>query len=287
MAPLTELAAAKVNLTLQVLGRRPDGYHEIRSLTAFADLGDQLSLVPGDDLRLHVDGANADALTTENLILKAARSFIAFRPEARAGTFRLHKSLPVAAGLGGGSADAAAAVRLLMRANNIALEAEEATRLCLGIGADVRVCLDSRAAIMWGVGEKQVALPQLPSISAVLVNPAVLLSTPAVFRALSADKMPDSIGEPDPIGPFKDAEALAAFVTPLTNDLEAAAKRLEPAIEKVQAELRCASGVLLVRLSGSGPTAFGLFSQQDEADAAAAQIAAKYPQWWVRSTVLS
>lgn len=287
MAPLTELAAAKVNLTLQILGRRPDGYHEIKSLTAFADLGDQLSLEPCDDLRLHVDGENAGALTTENLVLKAARSFIALRPEARAGTFRLHKSLPVAAGLGGGSADAAAAVRLLMRANNMALEAEEATRLCLGIGADVRVCLDSRAAIMWGVGEKQVALPKLPPVPAVLVNPVVPLSTPAVFGALSAGNVSGAIGEPEPVGPFEDAEALAAFVTPRANDLEAAAKRLEPAIDKVQAELSRASGVLLVRLSGSGPTAFGLFKEQHEARAAAAQIAAAHPNWWVRATVLS
>lgn len=287
MAPLTELAAAKVNLTLQVLGRRPDGYHEIKSLTAFADLGDQLSLEPGDDLQLHVDGRHAGELTSDNLVLKAARSFIALRPEARAGTFRLHKSLPVAAGLGGGSADAAAAVRLLMRANEMELEAEEATRLCLGIGADVRVCLDNRAAIMWGVGEKQVSLPKLPPVSAVLVNPAVPLSTPAVFGALSVDKVSDVIGEPEPVGPFEDAEALAAFVTPLTNDLEAAAKRLEPAIDQVQTELRRASGVLLVRLSGSGPTAFGLFKGQQEANAAAAQIAAAHPNWWVRPTILS
>lgn len=287
MAPLTELAAAKVNLTLQVLGRRPDGYHEINSLTAFADLGDQLSLEPGDELRLDVVGENAGALTADNLVLKAARSFIQLRPEARAGTFRLHKSLPVAAGLGGGSADAAAAVRLLLRSNNIALDAEEATSLCLGIGADVRVCLNSQAAIMWGAGEKQVAVPPLPQVPAVLVNPAVPLSTPAVFNALSAGNVADDIGQPEPVGPFDDVEELVVFAKPLDNDLESAAKRLEPAIGNVQDELLVTSGVLLVRLSGSGPTVFGLFSQQHEATAAAAQIASANPDWWVRSTVLS
>ncbi len=288
MAPLTELAAAKVNLTLQVLGRRPDGYHEIQSLTAFADLGDQLSLEPGDELRLDVVGENAGALTADNLVLKAAHSFIELRPEAKAGTFRLHKSLPVAAGLGGGSADAAAAVRLLMRANDIVLNADEATSLCLGIGADVRVCLDSRAAIMWGVGEKQIAIPPLPQVPAVLVNPAVPLSTPAVFKALSAANVTSAgVGEPNPVGPFEDVEELAAFAKPVANDLEAAAKRLEPTINKVQDELLGTSGVLLVRLSGSGPTVFGLFSQQQEAAAAAAQITSAHPDWWVRSTVLS
>lgn len=287
MAQLTELAAAKINLTLQVLGRRSDGYHEIQSLTAFADLGDQISLESGDGLRLDVVGENAGALTADNLVLKAARSFMQFRPETRAGTFRLHKSLPVAAGLGGGSADAAAAVRLLMRSNNIALDAEETTNLCLGVGADVRVCLDSRAAIMWGVGEKQVAVPPLPQVPAVLVNPAVPLSTPAVFNALSAANVPAGFDEPKPVGPFEDVEELAAFAKPVANDLECAAKRLEPAINNVQDELLGTSGVLLVRLSGSGPTVFGLFSQQHEATAAAAQIASAHPEWWVRSTVLS
>ncbi len=287
MARLTELAAAKVNLTLQVLGRRPDGYHEIASLTAFADLGDHLSLVPGDELRLDVVGESASALTTDNLVLKAARAFIELRPEERAGAFSLQKSLPVAAGLGGGSADAAAAIRLLMRANNIVLDAEEATSLCLDIGADVRVCLGSRAAIMWGIGEKQIALPMLPLTPAVLVNPAVPLSTPAVFRALSAGNVADEIDEPEPVGPFADAEALATFLKPRANDLEIAAKKLEPAIEKAQNALRETSGVLLVRLSGSGPTVFGLFKEGNEASVAAAQIAEAHPQWWVRATALS
>lgn len=287
MAPLTEFAAAKVNLSLQIKGRRPDGYHEVVSVTAFADIGDSLTLQPGEGLGLTIIGPFAQALTADNLILDAARAFLGARSEASAGAFRLNKALPVAAGLGGGSADAAAALRLLMRANDIVLAEDEATELCVRLGADVRICLDSVATIMWGIGEKRLPLSPLPRVPAVLVNPGMPLSTKAVYGALAAPALETAVQVPEAVGPFADVDALVACLEPLSNDLEAPAIHLEPVIGDVQRVLAAAPGICLVRLSGSGPTVFGLFRSEEEARSAAAGIARDHPDWWVRAAMLS
>jgi 4-diphosphocytidyl-2-C-methyl-D-erythritol kinase len=185
---LTEFAPAKINLTLHVLGRRADGYHEIESLVAFADIGDRLTFVPGDTLELEVGGPSAEAAGEgeDNLVLKAARALAEGVDGLRTGRFVLDKQLPVAAGLGGGSSDAAAALRLLARHNNLPLNDPRLHAAARATGADVPVCLDPKARMMRGIGEilsGPIALPELP---AVLVNPGVAVPTKDVFAALAA-----------------------------------------------------------------------------------------------------
>lgn len=286
MTPLSERAAAKVNLSLRILGRRPDGYHELQSLTAFADVGDELTLTPGDALDLAIDGPFGAELAGDNLILDAARVYAEMRPGGATGTFRLHKLLPIAAGLGGGSADAAAAIRLLMRADGASLPPADMQELCAGIGADVRVCIEQHATLMWGIGEKLIAVPPLPPLAAVLVNPGVPLSTRAVFEALAIGDAPGHIAKPEPIGTFADATALAAYLHDVPNDLQTTAETLEPSIVLARSTLEAAAGNLLTRLSGSGPTVFGLFADREHADRAASRISDDHPDWWVKPTVL-
>jgi 4-diphosphocytidyl-2-C-methyl-D-erythritol kinase len=182
--PLVESAPAKVNLTLRVLGRRGDGYHEIESLVAFADFGDRLSFSRGGNLSLTTRGPSAAQAGPgeDNLVLKAARA-LAARPDIALGAFRLDKRLPVGAGLGGGSADAGAALRLIARANGLARDDPLLFTAARATGADVPVCLDPRARIMRGVGEVLSSPLALPPLAAVLVNPAVTLATKAVFAA--------------------------------------------------------------------------------------------------------
>ena len=180
---LVESAPAKVNLTLRVLGRRADGYHDIESLAAFADVGDRLALTPGEALTLTVVGPNAAQTGAEadNLVTKAARALAARIPDFCAGAFRLQKNLPVAAGLGGGSADAAAALRLLAKANKLASDDPRLRDAARATGADVPVCLDPRARLMRGIGEILSAPLPLPRLHALLVNPGVAVPTKLVF----------------------------------------------------------------------------------------------------------
>jgi 4-diphosphocytidyl-2-C-methyl-D-erythritol kinase len=182
---LTEEARAKVNLTLRVVGRRVDGYHDLESVVAFADCADRLSLTPGSSLDLKTIGPLADACgeTADNLVLKAARLLGERVPDLKVGSFTLDKVLPVAAGIGGGSADAAAALRLLARLNGLALDDERLREVALLTGADVPVCLASRACDMTGVGETLLPL-SLPKMPCVLVNPRVPVATKDVFAAL-------------------------------------------------------------------------------------------------------
>jgi len=184
-APLVESAPAKINLTLRVLGRRSDGYHEIESLVAFADFGDRLRFSPGGALTLAVDGPTAVKAgdIDSNLVLKAAREIAARHDGLTLGAFRLDKRLPVAAGLGGGSADAAAALRLIARANGLTRDDPQLYAAARATGADVPVCLESRACVMTGVGESLLPLA-LPKLPCVLVNPRVAVATKDVFQAL-------------------------------------------------------------------------------------------------------
>ena len=272
----TEFAPAKVNLTLHVTGRRADGYHLLDSLVAFAGVGDVVSATLADDLSLAVTGQMAAGLSGEgdNLVLRAARLI---GVPARIG---LEKVLPVSSGIGGGSADAAATLRLLARLSGKALPARGEV---LALGADVPVCLAGRAVRMTGIGEGLGAVPALPDVWLVLVNPGVGVSTPAVFKALArAENAP----MPKEVPKLRGAAELAAFLTMQRNDLEVPAMALQPVIGRVKAALGAQAGCLLARMSGSGATCFGLFADPLAASAAARAIRAAEPAWWVADAPL-
>jgi 4-diphosphocytidyl-2-C-methyl-D-erythritol kinase len=279
-----EKAPAKVNLTLRVLGRRADGYHDIESLVAFAGVGDALTFKPGDDLALTVGGPTAAAAgdVADNLVLKASRALAERVAGVTLGRFTLSKRLPVAAGLGGGSADAAAALRLLARANALAPDDPSLMQAARATGADVPVCLDPRPRRMRGIGDILSDPLDLPRLFAVLVNPGVAVATADVFAALAAPPAGQNAPAAEPLGPA----ALLAEIAGGRNDLEAPAIELEPAIADVLAVLRKLPGCRLARMSGSGPTCFGLFDSSRAASAAARTLRVGYPAWWVRATVL-
>jgi 4-diphosphocytidyl-2-C-methyl-D-erythritol kinase len=291
---LTEEARAKVNLTLRVVGRRVDGYHDLQSLVAFADCADRLSLVPGPSLDLTTIGPLASACgeTADNLVLKAARLLGERVPDLKVGSFTLDKVLPVAAGIGGGSADAAAALRLLAKLNNLALDDNRLLEVALLTGADVPVCLASRPCDMAGVGETLLPL-SLPKMPCVMVNPRVAVATKDVFSALGLRNGELLVGTSDilqaPAWPEAGAsvedwvEALAES----SNDLEAPAMRIQPVITEVIAALNAANGAWLARMSGSGATCFAIFENTAEAQRAAQKIQLDHPQWWVHAGVLS
>jgi 4-diphosphocytidyl-2-C-methyl-D-erythritol kinase len=284
---LRETAKAKLNLTLQVMGRRADGYHELASLVAFATLGDIVELQPGSALDLVVEGQFAKALSRGNLVIKAAEAAKAVLPGLQLGRFRLIKNLPVAAGLGGGSADAAAALRLLAQANSGALAHEDLRALAAKLGSDVTVCLESRAALMTGRGERVQPLRAFPCCGVVLANPGVELTAGDVYSELGAPPISASpIGEPDVPDFAGDVERLIDYVGARDNDLAASASRLAPVIGDVLAALRDLEGARLARLSGSGPTCFALFGTIEEAEHAAVSLAASRPAWWIVASAL-
>jgi 4-diphosphocytidyl-2-C-methyl-D-erythritol kinase len=286
---LTTRALAKVNLTLEVLGRRADGYHDLASLVVFAGVGDELALAPGPALGLSVRGPFADGLDPgpDNLILRAQRALAARVPELKTGHFTLTKRLPIASGIGGGSADAAAALRLLARLNALPLTAPAVIEAARETGADVPVCLASRARMMAGVGERLGPVLSLPPLFAVLVNPGVAVATAAVFAALG---LQPGASNPGRMGrDTTSAEAAPVNVTQALatgNDLEAPARRLAPAIGDALAALAASKGCQLARMSGSGATCFGLFADCRQSAAAARSLARAKPGWWVKPTVL-
>jgi 4-diphosphocytidyl-2-C-methyl-D-erythritol kinase len=287
-APFVENAPAKVNLTLRVLGQRSDGYHEIESLVAFAEFGDTLSFSPGGELALTMRGPNAaDAgEDADNLVLKAARALAARVAGIGLGAFELDKRLPVAAGLGGGSADAAAALRLLARANNLPVDDGRLHDAARTIGADVPVCLDPRPRLMRGVGEILSAPLKLPPLPAVLANPGIALPTKSVFAAwkgAASEALPLDVTAAAKIG---NREEYLQLLATQSNDLEAAAIAIEPAVGEVLAGLRTLAGCRLARMSGSGATCFALFSSAAAAIEAAKALSSKYPHWWVRASAL-
>jgi 4-diphosphocytidyl-2-C-methyl-D-erythritol kinase len=288
-----EKAPAKINLTLRVLGRRADGYHELESLVAFAGVGDALTFAPGGALTLAVSGPTAQAAgdNADNLVLKAARALAGRIAGLTLGGFALSKRLPVAAGLGGGSADAAAALRLLARANGVALDDPRLMQAAQATGSDVPVCLDPTPRLMRGVGDVLSAPLDLPRLFAVLVNPGVAVSTRDVFAGLNLASGPASGGASSPAplvleGWGGEPTAFVAALAKDRNDLEAPAIELEPAIANVLAVLQALPDCRLARMSGSGATCFGLFPTNAAAAAAARTLRVGYPQWWVRATVL-
>jgi 4-diphosphocytidyl-2-C-methyl-D-erythritol kinase len=285
MTALRETAKAKLNLTLEVLGRRADGYHALESLVAFAQLGDSLELEPCDALSLAVTGPFAAALGGDNLIIKAAEVAKASNPGLKLGSFRLIKNLPVAAGLGGGSADAAAALRLLAKTNPGALPEAIIAAIAASLGSDITVCLESRAALMFGGGERVLPVAAFPPCAVVLVNPGLPLATREVFARLNAPplaKAPDDPVAPDLSGSF---DRLVAYVAARGNDLETPAIALAPVIRDILQALAQLPGARLARLSGSGPTCLALFRSLAEAERAAGLLAA-HPGGWVVATAL-
>jgi 4-diphosphocytidyl-2-C-methyl-D-erythritol kinase len=287
---LIERAPAKVNLTLHVLGRRAeDGYHELESLVAFTGFGDVLRLEPGASLSLVVEGPTAQAAGEEadNLVLRAARELSARVPQLRQGAFHLTKLLPVAAGLGGGSSDAAAALRLLARANDICVDDSRLLAAARATGADVSVCLAPRARMMLGAGETVGAALGLAPLPALLVNPGVAVATRPVFQRLGLQP-----GERAGVAPHSavsagaDHEALWPLLGKCRNDLETAALAEAPMICDVLALLGAARGCKLARMSGSGATCFGLFLSPRAAARAATAIRVAHPQWWVKAALL-
>jgi 4-diphosphocytidyl-2-C-methyl-D-erythritol kinase len=279
-----EKAPAKINLTLRVIGRRADGYHEIESLVAFAGVGDALTFTPGGALALSVGGPTAAAAgdIADNLVLKAARALAERVEHLKLGRFALSKRLPVAAGLGGGSADAAAALRLLARANGLAPDDPRLMQAARATGADVPVCLDPRPRFMRGIGDVLSGPLDLPRLFALLLNPAVAVATKDVFAALAVP----TAGQTAPAAISTDAAALLAEIARGRNDLEGPAIELEPAIADALAVLRKLPGCRLARMSGSGATCFGLFDSMDAARGAARRLRVGYPAWWVRATAL-
>jgi 4-diphosphocytidyl-2-C-methyl-D-erythritol kinase len=294
-----ERAPAKVNLTLRVLGRRPDGYHELESLVVFATIGDALVFTPGRSLALAVRGPTAVAAgnLADNLVLKAVRALAERIEGLKVGRFALSKRLPVAAGLGGGSTDAAAALRLLARHNRIALDDARLMAAARATGADVPVCLDPQPRLMRGIGEVLSPPLTLPGLPALLINPRVSVATKDVFAALRAAPVakhhPSGLAEEGwAAGGQANAaraqarDALIEFVSRHGNDLEGAAISLHPAIAQALAALRALAGCRLARMSGSGASCFGLFDSNRAATAAARALRLKHPQWWTRPTVL-
>jgi 4-diphosphocytidyl-2-C-methyl-D-erythritol kinase len=308
-------APAKLNLYLHVTGRRAGGeaavsrnigaprddmasgasrggYHTLDSLIAFAGLADRVtaSPAPPGDITLTIDGPFAEAIATtgeDNLVLRAARALAAATGTDAGARLHLTKNIPVAAGLGGGSADAAAALRALTELWGVDA-APHLDRIALALGADVPVCLASQPSFVTGIGEVVMPAPALPDAGLLLVNPGVAVETAAVFAAFDRTERQTSGSASSPAGPFAGSfadsfdsvAALAAALAPARNDLTVAAQGLVPAIGEVLTALTAADNCRLARMTGSGATCFGLFDNTGAAEAARAAIARSHPGWW-------
>ncbi|AXS42649.1 4-(cytidine 5'-diphospho)-2-C-methyl-D-erythritol kinase [Breoghania sp. L-A4] len=281
----TIVARAKINLALHVTGRRSDGYHLLDTLVAFPDFGDRLSVEPAEALSLTITGPFGAGLPADesNLVMKAAR-LLANRADVKTGArLVLDKRLPLASGIGGGSADAAAAFRLLKDLWRVDITVAEMSALALEIGADVPMCLASKPLIARGIGDDITLLPPLPDAGIILVNAGAALSTPAVFRRLED---PDNSPLPAMPDHFDGADALCDWLAATRNDLEAPATALAPQIGKVLAALGARPEVMLARMSGSGATCFGVCRSARAATGAAARLGHDHPHWWVRAAAL-
>lgn len=277
--PDREFARAKVNLTLHVTGRRPDGYHILDSLVVFPEIGDVLSVAGGDGLTLAIDGRFSGGLdAADNLVLRAARMMQA---GGQGAALHLTKNLPVASGIGGGSADAAAALRLLARYWKADLP--DAGALA-SLGADIPVCLASTHQRMRGIGENTEPVPGVPPFWLLLVNDGTPIATSVVFAALNgriSEPMPEKLPQ------FSDVHALATFLAGQRNDLEEPAREAFPGIATVLTALRSTDLCLLVRMSGSGGTCFAMYETQVAALAARRELRLNCPDWWVKAALVA
>lgn len=275
-----ERAAAKVNLDLHVLGRREDGYHELDSLVVFGPVADRLTFAPAAELELELRGPFAATVPhgEANLVLRAARDLAAWTGTERGARIVLEKNLPPSAGLGGGSADAAATLRGLRRLWGLELDLVQLLELAASLGADVPVCLYGRTARMRGRGERIDPVRNLPDLPLLLVNPGVELPTATVFEALRGRT--GERGRP-PLPAAATLPLFAAWLERGRNDLEAAACELQPVIVDVLTRIRGAPDCLVARMSGSGATCWGLFARPAAAAAAAEALTADRPGWWI------
>ena len=275
---LEELAQAKVNLTLEVLGRRPDGYHELDSIVAFADFGDRLWLYPGEPPRVGVTGPFAREITGDNLAARALALTAEAAPHFTLGRIEIDKRIPVAAGLGGGSADAAAVLRLLARANADEPIQPDWQTLALTLGSDVPATFASCSCRMQGRGERLSPLPYAIDVPAVLVNPSIPVPPNKTARVFSELSAPPLTSVPDHgVGHFASGR----------NDLESAASAVMPEIAQLLARLRACNGARWARLSGAGPTAFAVFDSRAQAEQAASKLSRDQSAWWVTAVTLS
>jgi 4-diphosphocytidyl-2-C-methyl-D-erythritol kinase len=279
---IVEAASAKVNLFLHVGARRADGFHPLQSLAVFTGMGDVLRAEAAPQLALTIDGPFGAGLAAEsdNLVLRAARALAADAGTLAGASLILTKNLPVASGIGGGSADAAAALRALKALWRLETSEDALLEIAATLGSDVPVCVPSRAAIMEGRGEilSAVSLPRLPML---LVNPGVAVPTKDVFGALNTRSGAE---RKLPSGDFADAAALLTFLDSTRNDLEEPARRIQPVIGTVLDTLASLQGVTLSRMSGSGATCFALFADDAACVAAGALLKAAHPGWWVAAT---
>ena len=280
-------AAAKINLSLHVIGRRADGYHELESVVAFAGLCDWLAFEPGDDLTLEVLGPRAREAgpLDENLVMRAARLLAASIPRLRLGRFRLMKRLPAAAVLGGGSADAAAALRLLAAEAGLPVNDARVRASARATGADVLACLSSQARVIRGIGDELGPAIRLPNIYAVLVNPQVQAPTSKVFAAFDLAAISSFESRPRPTVESSATDVLD-FPSLGRNDLQAAAIKVAAPIASVLERLSQIPEARVTGMSGSGATSFALFSDRRSAAAIRRTIAAENPGWWVEATDL-
>lgn len=315
--PVTRSAPAKINLYLHVTGKRADGFHELDSLVVFAGIGDRITVEKGEGLSLTITGPFADGLSTgdDNLVLRAARLLADHKDIAANAHLTLEKNLPVASGIGGGSADAAATLKALVEfwaielgdddihhvAHTVSNDLDTARALStlfklwrddlgsemlgtigLSLGADVPVCLAGYPAFMGGIGEKLEIAPHMPRAWLVLANPGVALSTPAVFKAREAE-----FSKPTRFGKHPhDAAELATILKRRSNDLAAPAITLQPVIQDVLDALEIIDTTLLARMSGSGATCFALYATENAAKTAAHQLSEEHPEWWIEAAEL-
>ncbi len=278
-SPIVRKAPAKLNLYLHVTGKRPDGYHLLDSLVAFATIGDELQAAPADRLSLTAEGpfsAKLDGPPGENLVWRAAERLAAHLGRPPEAALRLIKYLPVASGIGGGSSDAAATLNALCALWEVSPEAEALAKIGLALGADVPVCLNGKGAWLGGIGEEVLPAPPLPSAPLVLVNPGIGLPTPAVFKARHGEFSPPNRFTQAP----RNTEELAELLAHRRNDLTEAAISLVPSIAEVIERLARADGALIARMSGSGATCFALFGTAAQAQEAARRIAEERSSWW-------
>ncbi|KJE35653.1 4-diphosphocytidyl-2C-methyl-D-erythritol kinase [Thalassospira sp. HJ] len=288
-ATYRQQAPAKVNLFLHVTGKRDDGYHLLESLVCFTATGDVLTgeLRDDDKITLSITGPMAGNLalesTDDNLVMRAARMLQETGTAKQGADLVLDKRLPVASGIGGGSADAAAAIRLLSEMWKLELDDATLSRIALSLGADVPVCLHGKTCVMSGIGEEITELPDLPPVPMVLINPGKAVSTPEIFKA-RADEGFSPTGAWDTNQTFQSGAALADALSECGNDLTLPATGILPEICDVLNALAREEGCLLARMSGSGATCFGIYDTFDQAERAAHAIAAQNPDCWISPT---
>lgn len=272
---IREFAPAKINLALHVTGQRADGFHLLDSLVCFADLGDWITVTKADDLSLTLSGPFSSMVPSgaDNLVIRAARLIA----DGRGARITLEKNLPVASGIGGGSADAAAVLRALARLFKCPLPEQQSL---VALGADIPVCLAGGVSRMSGIGEVISPVAEFSGLFGILVNPGVAVSTPLVFQALACKSNPD-------LGVLANSMKWRDYLLDQRNDLQAPAISLVPVVQEVLDRMQDQSGCYMARMSGSGATCFGLFENQEVARTGADEIANMHPDWWVKTVKLA